>query len=58
MNMPDLEVGMTLDDIGVTEALNTLLEEGAITVDQLNDILSKIQFDPSLEYEEITIDGQ
>jgi hypothetical protein len=56
--MPDLEVGMTIDELGLRDMFNTLLEEGVITVDEMNDILSKIGFTPDIEYEEITLDDK
>lgn len=32
-NMPEYEIGMTLDSTGMTDALNALLKDGLITVD-------------------------
>ena len=56
-NMPDLEVGMTLDDTGMTTAFNALLESGAVTVEQMNNILSKIGFTPEIAYKDVEITG-
>ena len=53
-DMPDLEVGMTLNDTGMYNALQALLDSGAVTADQMNEILSRIGFTP--EVEEQTID--
>jgi hypothetical protein len=53
-DMPDMEVGMTLDDSGMYDALQALLDAGVLTKDQMNDILSQIGFTP--EIEEKTID--
>lgn len=50
---PDLEVGMSLDDAGMYQAFQDLLDSGAMTVDQMNDLLSGIGYDPVIEYEEV-----
>lgn len=48
-DMPDLEVGMALEDQPIYNALTALLANGAITVDQMNAILSGIGFTPTIE---------
>ena len=52
-DMPDLEVGMTLNDTPIYDALQALLDSGAITVEQMNNILSKIGFTPKVEENKI-----
>lgn len=55
-NMPDLEVGATLQDAGIHDALAQLLQDGQITVDDMNAILSGIGFTPDVSYVEIPTD--
>ena len=52
-NMPDLEIGATLDDTGFRGVLEQLLADGQITVKQMNSILSKIGFTPDITYVEV-----
>ena len=51
--VPDLEVGATLDDTGFTDALNTMLTNGDLTVAQLSDILNSLGFEPEVEYKQV-----
>lgn len=51
--VPDLEVGATLDDTGFTDALNTMLTNGDLTVAQLSDILNSLGFEPEVTYKEV-----
>lgn len=51
--VPDLEVGATLDDTGFTDALNTMLTNGDLTVSQLSDILNSLGFEPEVTYKEV-----
>ena len=46
----DLEIGASLDDAGMTDAFNKLLQEGQITVTEMNELLSDIGFEPQVEY--------
>ena len=55
--VPDLEVGATLDDTGFTDALNTMLTNGELTVDQLSDILNSLGFEPEVTYKEVPADS-
>lgn len=61
LNSDDLKIGMTLDDEAAQQVygsfvnlMNELLRAGAITTDQVNDILSSINLTPEIEYEEVT----
>ena len=61
LNSDDLKIGMTLDDEAAQQVygsfvnlMNELLRAGAITTDQVNDILSNINLTPEIEYEEVT----
>ena len=54
-NMPDLEVGMSLNDTGMYEAFQALLDSGAVTVNEMNGILSGIGFNPVIEYKEMSV---
>ena len=53
-NMPDLEIGASIDQTGLSNAFQALLDSGAITVDQMNSILSQIGFTPEVAYLELT----
>lgn len=52
----DLEIGATLDSTGMTAAFQALLDSGAITVDQMNSILSGIGFEPDIDYVDVPLD--
>lgn len=53
-NMPDLEIGASINQTGLSNAFQALLDSGAITVDQMNSILSGIGFTPEVAYLELT----
>ena len=53
-NIPDLEIGASIDQTGLSNAFQALLDSGAITVDQMNSILSGIGFTPEVAYLELT----
>ena len=53
---PTLEIGMTLDDAGMTAAFQHLLESGAVTADQLTNILSSAGYEPQIGWQTITVD--
>ena len=55
IDVKDLEVGATLNDTGMYEAFQHLLDSGAVTVDEMNTILSGIGFSPVIEYKEMTL---
>lgn len=55
VNLDDITVGTTLDQTGFSAGLQALLDSGAVTVDQMNDILSGIGYEPNIEYEEVTL---
>lgn len=53
-NMPDLEIGASIDQAGLSDAFQALLDSGAITVAQMNSILSQIGFTPEVAYLELS----
>lgn len=60
LNSDDLKIGMTLDDEAAQQVygqfvdlMNKLLESGAMTANQVTDILNSINLTPDIEYEEI-----
>ena len=53
----DLEIGVSLQDTAFYEALQGLLDAGAITTEQMNDILEGIGFEPTIEMETVTVDS-
>ena len=55
--LPDLEVGATLDSSGLTDSFQKLLDEGYITADKLSDALSSFSMEPEIEYEEVELDN-
>lgn len=61
LNSEDLKIGMSLDDDAAKQVygsfvnlMDELLRTGAITTNQVNDILSGINLTPEIEYEEVT----
>ena len=57
-DMPDLEVGMSLNDTPMYDALQTLLDSGAITAEQMTNILSQIGFEPEVTTKKVTLDSE
>ena len=55
VNLDDIEVGATLDSTGFAAGLQGLLDSGAVTVEQMNDILSGIGYEPIIEYEQVAV---
>ena len=55
VDLDDIEVGTTLDQTGFSAGLQNLLDSGAVTVDQMNDILSGIGYEPIIEYEQVAV---
>ena len=60
LNSEDIEIGMSLDDEAVqavygdfVDLMNSLLESGAMTADQVTEILNGINLTPDIDYEEI-----
>lgn len=53
----DIVVGATLDDVGLTDALNELIRNGVITANAVNDALETIGWEPQIEYEDVVVDG-
>ena len=47
----DLEVGVTLNDEAFIEAINEMLESGAIAADEMNNLLDTIGWEPTIEYQ-------
>lgn len=47
-DMPDLKLGMTIDQTPLNEAFEAMLNSGYFTVDQLNAILSNLNFSPEV----------
>lgn len=58
VDLDNIEVGTTLDQTGFSEGLQQLLDSGAVTVDQMNAILSGIGYEPNIEYETVEIESQ
>ena len=54
LELPNLEIGATLND-SIYEALNSLLEAGIVTVEQMNSILEGIGFTPEIEYKRVSM---
>ena len=46
----DLQIGATLDDSGMTSVFQQMLNNGQLTVDELNNVLNGIGFDPQVDY--------
>lgn len=52
---PNIEVGTTLDEAGLTDAFDALLRSGQMTADEINEALEAIGFEPELSYEEMSL---
>lgn len=53
--LPDVEVGASIDDTPFIEALKEMLAAGQITVDQVNDILGGMGYSVEVGYEPFTV---
>ena len=53
----NLEIGTTLDDSGMTEKFQQMLDSGQVTADEMNNILSGIGYAPEIEYVEVKTVG-
>lgn len=53
----DLEIGATLDDTGFTSVLQAMLDNGTLTIDQLNAILNSLLFEPDITWEPVDMDS-
>lgn len=50
--LPDYEVGASLDDTDFINACNEMLASGEMTVDEMQDYLNSLGFTPDIQYEE------
>ena len=55
LELNDLEIGTSFDSTGLAAGFDNLLKMGGVTVDQMNSILSGINFVPKIEYQEMTL---
>ena len=55
VELDDIEVGTTLDQTGFAEGLQSLLDSGAVTVEQMNSILEGIGYEPDIQYERVEV---
>jgi hypothetical protein len=44
-----IEIGTSLDEVGMTDEFQKLLDAGAITAEELDKNLNDISFDPDIE---------
>lgn len=56
-DISDIEIGASLDDTGLIQGLNGLVNAGAITRDTMNSILTGIGVKPNIEYEDAKIEA-
>lgn len=57
IEVKDLEVGASLEASGMYKGFQDLLNSGAVTVEQMNDILKGVGFNPEIEMKKIPIDN-
>ena len=52
---PNIKIGTTLDEAGLTDVFQGLIDSGEMTVQQVNDILEGIGFEPEISTESVTL---
>lgn len=55
VELDDIEIGTTLDQTGFADGLQALLDSGYVTVEQMNNILEGIGYEPNIEYEKVAL---
>lgn len=56
LNFDDLEIGMTVDEAGLGEAFDKMYEDAGVTVDDINNVLTGIGFEPEWGEKRISAD--
>ena len=54
----DVPIGTTLDDLGMTETFQALLNAGELTAEQLDQLLNDVHFDPEITEQEVQVTGK
>ena len=57
-DLENMEIGTSLDTTGFDVALQSMLDSGALTVDQVNAILAGVGFEPEITWEDVPVEQQ